>query len=718
MRQGGTAIRRAPGARTRYHPSIGTLRRHRPFATALAVTTVTALVLLPLASAEAAARPHVRAADVSWTVRFSAAPAIPWEGLSCPRPGTCVAVGGASLGVVERTVNGGASWAREALPEGTGALEWVSCGSSTTCVAGGWSSPSDVDVTASFLVSHDAGVHWTMLPTRPNQPGDLESLACAGAVCNAIGVGGSPYYRSTNDGATWSEPAGNAVLRAVEPGLFGLACPTASTCYAAGTGGIVKLTDASNSYTYVAGYPSYTLGGQPLSSISCATSSVCAVAGLGGRGHTVAWTRDGGRSWSLTRIPAALGPTMDLSCSGEATCTLVGLANASSDTPDLVAVSTTDRGARWAVRPFAPMAYPGNYPGLTAGGIDCDAGRCVAAGFSTPESTIMASPSPGSPWVTRSVGGGAPALSGTACASGTVCLAVGGGSVYRSTDGGSTWDRAAFHAPPADMLTSVACASVDYCVAGAIVDHVWPHPPTSVAFTSSDGGATWTQVPAGAKVPSAITCVSASVCLGVPAQGGLLRTVDGGSIWSTVTTLPPDEIVSNASCDSAGDCVVTGSWVGQGEAVDSDAALSTDGGASWTTVSAPGGWGQLDCVSGASCYGLTNDEGPQVSSYASTVLSTSDGGNHWALMSAPSTLVSLVCSATVCGGVAAANTPNGWPGPTSLWTASIGQSGLTWTQSNLPSSIDDLGGLTQSPSGTMIVLGQNAEGGPVILSDG
>jgi photosystem II stability/assembly factor-like uncharacterized protein len=368
------------------------------------------------------------------------------------------------------------------------------------------------------------------------------------------------------------------------------------------------------------------------------------------------------------------------------------------------------------------MAYASDYPGVMYGGIACEGGPCLAAGFGTSSSSVFTSPSSGTAWVTRSVGGGFPALRGATCASPMMCLAVGGGFVFRSTDDGSTWARSAFHPAPDVTLTEVACASASYCVATGMVERIWPHAPTFVTFLSSDEGASWTAPPGGELVPSSISCASTTVCLGTSASdyGDLLRTVDGGTTWSPVTTLPSSDIIASVSCDAAGSCLADGSWVGgpSGQAVMSDAALSTDAGATWSSVNPPGQWGEVDCVSGLSCFALTNNSAPTVETYVSSVSSTSDGGQHWSSLSAPSTLVSLECSQTMCGAIASANTSHGWPGPTTLWTGSVGPSGITWSQSGLPSSTNDLTGLTQSPSGTMIVLAANGRGGPVILSDG
>ncbi len=686
----------------------------------LAASTIAGLVLVPLTTAGGLTRTAPRtSAAVTWNVRLSAPPATDFYGLTCPSPRVCVAVGGVSTGVVYRTPNAGASWVRVAVPTGSGPLQWVSCGSTTTCVAAGWSTAGSA---LSIFVSRDGGIAWTAVPHSSSEPTSLQTLACAGTVCNAVGTGGEPYYRSTNSGATWTEPPGSSSLSRVSLGSFALACPSPSTCFATAADGILKTDDGASSFVEVAGYPSYEVGGTPLSSISCRTALVCTAAGLGGSGRAVAWTRNGGRTWSLNRIPAALGPAVDLSCSSASSCTLVGLANPTSEEPDLVAVSTTNRGASWTVRPLAPMAYASAYPGVTPGGIACAGGHCIAAGFATASSSVFASPSIRAAWTSRSVGGGFPALIAATCASTTVCLAVGGGFVLRSDDDGTTWARSAFH-PPADVsLTDVACASEDDCVATGMEERIWPHAPVNVTFLSVDQGATWTLVPSGEASPTSISCGSTTVCLGTSSStyGELLRTVDGGTTWSPVTTLPSDDIIDSVSCDAADSCLAAGSWVGgpSGQEVVSDAALSTDGGATWSAVTPPGQWGEVDCVTGSSCFALTNNSGPTVETYISYLSSTTDGGQHWTSQSAPSTLVSLVCTSTTCGGIASANTSHGWPGPTTLWTASIDASGLTWTQSSVPSTIDSFAGLTQSPDGTRIVLGANARGGPVILSDG
>jgi hypothetical protein len=51
-----------------------------------------------------------------------------------------------------------------------------------------------------------------------------------------------------------------------------------------------------------------------------------------------------------------------------------------------------------------------------------------------------------------------------------------------------------------------------------------------------------------------------------------------------------------------------------------------------------------------------------------------------------------------------------------LWSGAIGSSGVSWSESTMPTTDVVLNALTQNPSGRWIVVGGNALNGPLVLT--
>jgi photosystem II stability/assembly factor-like uncharacterized protein len=146
-------------------------------------------------------------------------------------------------------------------------------------------------------------------------------------------------------------------------------------------------------------------------------------------------------------------------------------------------------------------------------------------------------------------------------------LAAGdGGTLLRTTDGGSSW--AVVGSPVSSALRSVAFAS-DRLRAWAVGDG-------GVVLRSSDGGASWTRISAPTQATLRAVRFADDALHGIAVGDVAIGTSDGGATW-TALTQPPAAL--NGLSISGTRAVAVGAsgliW------------RSADSGATWSQVSAP-----------------------------------------------------------------------------------------------------------------------------------
>jgi hypothetical protein len=170
------------------------------------------------------------------------------NGVSCPAPTKCVAVGSYGTGARARTLVerwNGTKWWIERSPNPRGRhfseLAGVACPVVDSCIAVG-----DVDFGRTLIQRWD-GTAWRFARS-PTLPGDnylvgLFSVACPSATdCVAVGLALDSLFGDPNagnqalierwNGATWSTvPNPKLPL----PALLGVACVSATSCYAVGS---------------------------------------------------------------------------------------------------------------------------------------------------------------------------------------------------------------------------------------------------------------------------------------------------------------------------------------------------------------------------------------------------------------------------------------------------------------------------------------------------
>ena len=215
--------------------------------------------------------------------------------ITCPASGNCIAVGSASgtgPGVVVEVARDGTPGPARAVPGVTTLLD-VACPTATTCVATG-------------LLSVD-------LPAYPY----LASI---------------PYFTVIENG----QPAPAREFPRRTGRVFGIACPSATTCLVVFPGGFVVLRHANGTWNpTVRLVPRTTGGAYPTEEISCSSSTICYAT-------ATAFISSGGGFYGVPAImpvspdgvaaPAQIlstqsGNAYNISCVPGRACTVVGQSN-------------------------------------------------------------------------------------------------------------------------------------------------------------------------------------------------------------------------------------------------------------------------------------------------------------------------------------------------------------------------------------------------------
>jgi photosystem II stability/assembly factor-like uncharacterized protein len=222
-------------------------------------------------------------------------------------------------------------------------------------------------------------------------------------------------------------------------------------------------------------------------------------------------------------------------------------------------------------------------------------------------------------------------------------LSIGEGEasrIYKTTDGGSSWVLQFKNGNPRAFYDAVAFRDARNGVAvGDAVDG------KLAILRTSDGGAHWTPVTRG--MPDALEGEGAFAASGsnIALRGGriwiatsksrVFRTLDDGRTWTAAAT---PVAAANASAgvfsiafdDPLHGIVVGGDYKAEGAAVD-NAAVTSDGGATWTLVKGLGGYrsavGYVAAM--ANAKGVVVAVGPSGSDYSG------DGGHSWTPIPGP-----------------------------------------------------------------------------------
>lgn len=182
-------------------------------------------------------------------------------------------------------------------------------------------------------------------------------------------------------------------------------------------------------------------------------------------------------------------------------------------------------------------------------------------------------------------------------------LSIGSGEtsrIYKTRDGGATWDLQFANSDPKVFLDAMAFHDADHGFAFSdSVDGQF------VILTTADGGASWQRIPAD-RLPPALPGEGAFAASGTnvavfganhlwvgTTASRVLRSADGGRTWAIATTPiatgKATGIFSIAFRDARRGVVVGGDYTKESQAGD-NAAFTSDGGATWTLATGLSGF--------------------------------------------------------------------------------------------------------------------------------
>jgi hypothetical protein len=669
----------------------GRRRRHMTVPSRVLLRVLLAAVLV--ASAVAAYASPASAAP-AWSIVPSAnpagAPSGSFTGVACPTATTCFAVGTVANGrwnnsLIERW--NGTSWSIMASPSvataagGGTYLDDIACAGATSCFAVGASQSNGATKT---LIMRWNGSAWSIVAS-PNPSGSpfpgLFSVACPGATsCFAVGVSGVSPAKTLIErwnGSAWSIVASPNPAGAANSALFGVACTSTTSCFAVGSAnsGITPRTLVerwNGSAWSIVASPSPAGSTTPtLMSVSCPSSTSCFATGYYDAASVTKplIERWNGTAWSITPNPnlpnASLSQLSDVSCATPTSCFAVGIAQTSGGFHNLI---ERWNGTSWAISPG---------PSTESAGTE---------------------------------------LKSVACMSPTSCFAVGNHDSVSAPAiierwNGTTWSVAAnpLPRPPNSSLSAVSCPTTTNCF--GVGQHTTPS-GTVATLVERPSGSSWSVVaspnPAGAtnSTLSGVSCVSTTMCFAVGSSGldphKTLVERWNGTAWSVVASPnQPGTFTHNrlesVSCTSATSCFAVGNY--------DDGAIKTLverwNGSAWSIVASPNTSSDnsrlrsVSCVSATSCIAVGDHFDTPV--VGSKTLVERWNGVVWSVVASPnapsnafSALEGVSCtSATNCVAVGTVGDPGAsnqpptkslierWNGATWAITASADPAGTT-----------------------------------------
>lgn len=206
------------------------------------------------------------------------------------------------------------------------------------------------------------------------------------------------------------------------------------------------------------------------------------------------------------------------------------------------------------------------------------------------------------------------------------------GAVMGSTDGGATWSSRSSGLPStlADVYESIVMDPVALGTLYTVT--INPSTQTSGVFKSTDGGTTWQTADAG--LTGYLFCMGIAPTtpstLYTAGANGVFKSTDGGLTWTTTMPYYEDAPIYALAIDPGSPSLV---YAGSGTATVYE---STDAGNTWTTESIPGISGNivaltLDPTNPSTVYAAV-DTG--YTAAGSGIYKSTDGGATWSLLDA------------------------------------------------------------------------------------
>jgi photosystem II stability/assembly factor-like uncharacterized protein len=533
----------------------------------------------------------------------------------------------------------------------------------------------------SFGMASTAGAStpkWTVSASFHAQINDLWAVACPSVSrCFALGKNTNDdtlVIDTTDRGKTWSAPR-----LVFGRGAIGdaITCPSVAVCYA--------VSDVPEGSGYMAGFVKTSNGGkswQPLTllsgskglfDIACPSVSTCYAAGNSQQKQAiVVVTTDGGANWTTHNLPSGIPTVFHLACPSATTCFVAN---------DHRVFTTKDGGTNWAA-----LKLPTRKNDLI--GLACTTNRaCLLSNRGEIDTTVDG----GKNWQVHRIGSKYDSLT-LSCPSETTCYATGQddsgqassqGVAFSTSDGGATWNPLMLP-PGTGILSGLSCPMATTCY--TTTQKISGNQLVGAVLVTSDSGTTWAtqRVTAGIASIGAVDCVSSTTCYALSEGTNgehLVMTRDAGTSW-IVRALHSGYDLNAISCPSVSTCFVAAG----GPAFDTAAISSTNGGIKWSTQTVPTGTGELvdiSCPSTSVCFA----SGDNLDSVGD-LIATTDGGSTWNTQTLPSgsqTLWAIDCpSVTTC--YAAGEAVIQGARTDAAFTTTNG--GASWNEQSLPGGVD------------------------------
>ena len=518
---------------------------------------------------------------------------LPYFGsVTCVSASDCWAVGSYVPGSYKQTLIehwDGTSWIVTPSPNinetENNFLTSVTCNSASDCWAVGTVGDN---LSASTLIVHWNGTSWAITPSpNPGTINELSGVTCASpSDCWAVGS----YYNGTVsrtlverwDGISWTIVA-SPNASAASNGLRGVTCVSASNCWAVGnsfnpaTQRFESLAEKWDGISWVIVSSPHPPGETGLIGIACASASECWAVGYRiGPAYQTLIQRWDGTSWTIIPSPNSSVSETNLlygvTCVATSECWAVGYnIDSSSDVRTLI---ERWNGSSWTIEP-SPNTTINNklFTVACSSAADCWAlGEDIVEHWSGTSWDVV--PSATLPGLTENV------LRSVACASGSDCWAVGDSSNPTTATSETLiqrWNGSSWFIVPSlnssesayNKLFGVTCVSVSDCWAvGSSQDGT---PGGSYSLIERWNGTSWSIVTSPNNPGDAlasVTCLSASSCWAVgdhfddtsSSHQTLIERWNGTS-WTVVTSpsIPGvDNILLDVTCTSASDCWAVG----------------------------------------------------------------------------------------------------------------------------------------------------------------
>lgn len=338
----------------------------------------------------------------------------------------------------------GARPAPRATASTDSSLAGVACPSTTVCVAVGFATLKGVEVPFAEVRSSKAWTVQTLPDPTGFDRGQLYAVACPTTTsCAAVGdfdnsTGAQLMLAYGWNGKAWTVEATPAPADYYGQQLNGIACPSASACYAVGTyfessGDQVQLAEYWNGKTWAtqtlpSGTPKF------LMSVACTSATACTAVGsyAKGAGNDLTLAEDwNGTAWAAETAPNPKGAQgtypATIACSSASSCTSVGYYQTSTA---YLGEAESWNGKAWTVE-STPAPASGDSGFLS--GVACPAAaECMSVGYvqdASGNDTTLAESWTGKAWATTATvnpkSSSTEQLFGVACPSATSCTAVG-----------------------------------------------------------------------------------------------------------------------------------------------------------------------------------------------------------------------------------------------------------------------------------------------------